>query len=239
MKSIVSRAAVAAAFTLVLAGASSAHASVYVDPTPASAYSLFTSVDGSVSSDGWNELNRAALGFGSDTAAATQALVGGIQANVSGSGDGVLRRTEGTIYPSGSALYNAGNNNPHVLEIADTTLATGLSSLVLQSYIGLLQSGSYATAVLNINGGAQSLVANSVLAGTDASLRTWTWDLSGLGQVDSYSLLVTVGGGAVQAWAFQVDQIAAAVPEPSTYAMLMAGLFTVGSVAARRRRRGA
>ena len=238
MKSVVSRMAAAVAFSLTLAGASSAYAVVYVDPTPASAYSQFTSVDGSVSSDGWNGLNRTDLGFAAnDTAGATQALVNGIQANVTGSGDGVLRRTQGTIYPSGGALYNAGNNNPHVLEIYDTTLVAGLSSLVLQSYIGLLQADSYATAVLNINGGSQSLLASSVVAGADAAYRTWTWDLSGLGQVDSYSLLVTVGGGAVQAWGFQVDQIAAAVPEPSTYAMALSGLLLAGVAAARRRQR--
>lgn len=235
MKSIVSR--VAAAASLALACASSAYADVYVDPSPANAYTLFTRVDDSVSSDGWNGLNRTDLGFAaSNTAGATQALVDGIQANVTGSGDGVLRRIEGTIYPSGGALYNAGNNNPHVLELYDTTVTAGLTSLVLQSYIGLLQSSSYVTAVLNINGGTQSLVANSVVSGTDASLRTWTWDLGGVGQVDSYSLLVTVGGGAVQAWAFQVDQIAAAVPEPSTYAMLLSGVLTLGAVAAARRR---
>ena len=239
MKSTVSRIGAAAAFALALAGASSVHASVYVDPTLGSAYNLFTSIDGSVSSDGWSGLNRVDLGFASsDTAGATQALVDGIQANVTGSGDGVLRRTQGTIYPSGSALYNAGNNNPHVLEIYDTTLSADLSSLVLQSYIALLQPNAYATAVLNINGGSQSLLASSVVSGTDAAYRTWTWDLSGLGQVDSYSLLVTVGGGAVQAWGFQVDQVAAAVPEPSTYAMVLSGVLLAGVAAARRQRRG-
>jgi len=238
MKSIVSRLAAAAAFTLALA-ASSAHADVYVDPTPEAPYSLFTSVQGSVSYDGWNNLSRTGLGFAaSDTAGATAALVGGIQANVAGSGDAVLTRLTGTIYPSGSALYNAGNNNPHVLEIADTTLVSGIGSLVLQSYVGLLQAGSYATAVLNVNGGSQSLAADSVVGvvnGADGeAYRTWTWDLGGLGPVDSYSLLVTVGGGAVQVWGFQVDQIAA-VPEAGTTAMMVAGLGLMGLMLRRRR----
>lgn len=238
MSALVRHSLAAASFTLTLAYASSAQA-VYVDPTIGNAYPLFTSVAGSVSYDGWNELSRTGLGFAStDTAGATQALVDGIQANVIGSGDAVLARASGTLYPAGSALYNAGNNNPQVLSISDSTVASGITTLVLQSYVGLLQPASYATAVLDINGGTQSLLANSVtgvVVGADGeAYRTWTWDLTGLGAVDSYSLQFTVGGGAVQAWAFQVDQVAAAVPEPATTALMAAGVGVIGFIGRRR-----
>ncbi len=223
---------------LALAAASPVHAA-YVDPTIGPAYGAFTSVAGSVSYDGWNELNRTGLGFATnDTAGATAALVAGIQANVVGSGDAVLTRLSGTIYPSGSALYNAGNNNPHILQISDGTVAGNLSTLVLQSYIGLLQGGSYATAVLNYNGGSQALVANSVVAGADPAYRTWTWDVSTLAAIESYSLLVTVGGGAVQAWAFQIDQVAE-TPVPAALPLFATGLGALGLIARRRKRKQA
>jgi hypothetical protein len=238
MTALVRRTLVAASITLALGYASSAQA-IYVAPTVDSAYPLFTSIAGSVSYDGWNQLNRTGLGFtSSQTAAATQALVDGIQANVAGSGDAVLTRLSGTLYPAGSALYNAGNNNPQVLSLTDSTVVSGITTLVLQSYVGLLQPASYATAVLNINGGTQSLAATSVtgvVVGSDGeAYRTWSWDLTGLGAVDSYSMLMTVGGGAVQAWAFQVDQVAA-VPEPASLALMMAGFGVVGFAARRRR----
>lgn len=212
---------------LAVLGAALVCASAQANTTHAS----FTDVEGSLSFDGWNELNR-----NRSTGALTEEeLVAGTTANVAGSGDAVLTRVAGTHYPAGFGLYGAGDaDGDALLTFTDGTLAAGATTLVFQGIINNF-SGVDHTLLLSFNGGTQALAADSissVLTGGINDYFTYTWDLSALDMpLTSYSL--ALGIGFSQMLAFQVDQVAA-VPEPSTYAMLLAGLGAVGVVARRR-----
>jgi hypothetical protein len=195
-------------------------------------YASFVDVSGSLSADGWNQLNRTRVG-----SALTEAqLVAGTVANAAGSGDGVLTRVSGNHYPAGFGLYGGGS----VLTFTDSTVAAGTTQLVFQGIINNFDNPFSLT--LSVNGGAQALAASSstfVSTGTVADLYTYTWDLSTLPAVSSYQL--TLNAGFSQMLAFQVDQVnvTAAVPEPSTYALLAGGLALIGGVARRRQRAAA
>jgi len=192
-------------------------------------------VSGSLSFDGWNELNRNRVG-GALTAAE---LLAGTVANVAGSGDAVLSKLSGSLYPAGSGLYGNG-----VLSFTDSSLVDGLSSLVFQGIINDFdaQFGSTPFSLtLSYNGGNQALAASSVssvLNGGASDLHTYTWDLSGLtAPLSSYTL--TLNAGFTQMLAFQIDQtVAAPVPEPGSYALLACGLAVIGGVARRRQQAG-
>lgn len=219
MKSLALAAALLAAASLAQANAT--HAS-------------FNDVTGSVAFDGWNQINRAGLGCGNDSACSTAKLVAGITANVAGSGDAVLKRESGDHYPAGFGLYGGSS----VLTLSDATLSSGIGSLVFQGIINNFDAPF--TLTLNYNGGSQALAAtssSSTLTNGVADYYSYTWDVSSLGALGSYTL--TLNAGFSQMLAFQVDQVAAApVPEPSTYALMAGGLGLVGWLA-RRRQAGA
>ncbi len=200
-----------------------------------SVHASFVDVTGSVSFDGWNEINRTGLGCGNDSACSTAKLVAGITANVAGSGDAVLARASGNHYPAGAGLYGSSS----VLTFTDTTVAANIGKLVFQGIINNFDSPFSLT--LSYNGGSQALAATSstfVAAGNAADLYTFTWDLTGLSALSSYQL--SLNAGFTQMLAFQVDQVSVtAVPEPSTYAMLAGGMALVGFVARRRQRAAA
>lgn len=188
-------------------------------------------VAGSVSVDGWNELNRNRTG-----GALTEAeLIAGTGSNVAGSGDAVFTRLSGSHYPAGYGLY--GSNS--VFTFTDSTVASNIGWLVFQGIINDFDAQFGAapfTLTLSLNGGSEALSAtsvSSVLNGGVSDLHTYTWDLSGVSTpITSYTL--TLSAGFSQVLALQVDQVAA-VPEPSTYAMAIAGLALVGVMARRRR----
>jgi hypothetical protein len=194
-------------------------------------YEGIVDVAGSVSVDGWNELNRNRTG-----GALTEAeLIAGIGSNVAGSGDAVFTRLSGSHYPAGYGLY--GSNS--VFTFTDSTVASNIGSLVFQGIINDFDAQFGAapfTLTLSLNGGSEALSAtsvSSVLNGGVSDLHTYTWDLSGVSTpITSYTL--TLSAGFSQVLALQVDQVAA-VPEPSTYAMAIAGLALVGVMARRRR----
>lgn len=198
-----------------------------------SVYSSFVDVGGSVSFDGWNQLNRNRAGG----ALTVEQLVAGTTANVAGSGDGVLTRVTGDHYPAGFGLYGGAST----LTFTDNTIAAGTDRLVFQGIINNFDVSAF-TLTLSYNGGSQALAATSstfVSTGTVDDLYTFTWDLSGL-QAPLTSYQLTLGAGFSQMLAFQVDQVnAAAVPEPSTYALLAGGIALIGGVARRRQQRAA
>jgi hypothetical protein len=189
----------------------------------------FVDVAGSVSVDGWNQLNRNRLDANGNASPLTEAqLVAGTVANVPGSGDAVLTRLSGSHYPAGAGLY--GSNS--VLTLTDSTLATNASTLVLQAIINNFDNPF--TVTLSYNGGTQALAATStsfVNTNTVADFYTYSWDLSGLGALTDYT--ITLGLGFSQVLAFQVDQVSA-VPEVGTTAMMLAGLGIVGFIGRRR-----
>lgn len=198
-------------------------------------HATISDVSGSLSFDGWNELNRNRVG-GALTAAQ---LLAGTVANVAGSGDAVLSKLSGSLYPAGAGLYGDG-----ALSFTDNSLVAGLSTLVFQGIINDFDAqfgNTPFSLTLSYNGGSQALAASSVssvLNGGVSDLHTYTWDLSGLGApISSYTL--NLNAGFSQMLAFQIDQtVAAPVPEPSSYALLACGLAVIGGVARRRQQAG-
>lgn len=191
----------------------------------------FIDVANSVSFDGWNQLNRNRVDASGNADALTSAqLAAGTAGNVAGSGDTLLTLVSGSYYPAGFGLYGTG-----AITFTDNTIASDISSIVFQGIINNF-SGSNFGLTLSYNGGNQALagmLVSFVDTGTVADYYQYTWDLTSISSpITSYTLNFNIGFS--QSLAFQVDQVAA-VPEPSTYAMLMLGLGAVGFAARRRK----
>lgn len=199
----------------------------------------FVNVTSSVSFDGWNQLNRNRLDANGNADPLTTAqLVAGTAGNVAGSGDALFTRVSGDHYPAGAGLYGGASS----FTFSDSTLASGITSLVFQGIINDFDGsfgGTPFSLTLSYNGGSQLLAATNtsfVDTGTAADYYTFTWDLTGLSApLSSYTL--TLNAGFSQMLAFQVDQVSA-VPEPSTYALLIGGLGLIGAAVRRRQARG-
>lgn len=191
----------------------------------------FIDVANSVSFDGWNQLNRNRLdAYGNADPLTSAQLAAGTAGNVSGSGDALLKLISGSYYPAGVGLY--GNAS---ITFADNSIASNIGSIAFQGIINNF-SGTDFGLTLSYNNGNQALagtLVNSVDTGTAADYYYFSWDLSGISTpITSYTLNFNIGFS--QSLAFQIDQVAA-VPEPSTYAMLMLGLGAVGFAARRRK----
>ncbi len=188
----------------------------------------FIDVPGSVSFDGWNQINRTGMG-GGDQTTATNALIDGFGSNVPGSGDAILKRVSGSVYPAGAGLYGDG-----VLTFTDSTVSGDITSLELQGIINNFDTQPFQLS-LSYNGGSQNLVP-SLLTFTDTGATQdyyhYSWDLAGIGEtINSYA--VTLSFGFAQSLAFQVDQ-ATSVPEPGCFALLcVAGAAFAGRRRAR------
>ncbi|MFJ5445464.1 PEP-CTERM sorting domain-containing protein [Methylobacillus methanolivorans] len=191
----------------------------------------FIDVANSVSFDGWNQLNRNRVDTNGNAAPLTDAqLAAGTTGNVAGSGDAKLTLLSGSYYPASFGLYGTA-----AIAFTDNTIASDISSIAFQGIINNF-SGSDFGLTLSYNGGNQAIagtLVNFVDTSTAADYYYYTWDLSNLSTpISSYTLNFNIGFS--QSLAFQVDQVAA-VPEPSTYAMLMLGLGAVGFAARRRK----
>ena len=216
----------------------------------------FTDVADSASTDGFNALTASRLGSG---ATGITALTSGIASNAP-AGEASLTRTSGTAYPASFGLYEY-QGTYSTFSIADSAVISDLASIVFQSHVNPGSNysqngaGGIAAAISNVflsyNGGSQLLAATSFSLTdaidnpgspfynpanpvVEAAIGYFAWDLSSISDpITSYS--ISFGTHAHSSIiAFQVDQIAAAVPEPSAYALMLGGLALVGFAARRK-----
>lgn len=206
--------------TAVLA-ASVFSASAYANTTAAP----FVDVIDSVEFNGWNKL----------VAPLTAAqLVAGYNANVADSGDAVFTRVDGFAYPAGSGLYQW-QGTDSTFTVTDATVAAGLTSVIFQSHSapGGTLTGVYDVSLTYTIGGLDylaNLVDNNA---TGAEYKYFSWDLSSVTGIEAISVKFSTEAHA-NSFAFQLDQVVAAVPEPSEYALLLGGLALVGFAARRK-----
>jgi len=235
------RTPLAAAVLLTLAGVAAANTT----------HDAFVDVAGSTTVDGFNQLTNARI--------TTAQLVAGLASNVAGSDHAAtLKRLTGGYYPASFGLYSWSTDSAFSVNVASAV--ADLSTVTLQTFVtvdtsqgvdGLLQAGYLPT--LSFNGGTQSVAATaySVTAvsggfGMDGSplpasasnpnYGYFSWDLSGISTpITSFSVNFGLDTHA-SALAFQLDQsVAAPVPEPGTYALMLAGMGVVGLLARRRK----
>lgn len=151
--------------------------------------------------------------------------------NVAGSGDAVLSLVSGPYYPSGAGLYSGGSQANNFLTFTDNTVASNITSIVFQGLINNFSAPFSLELSLLDNNGSHAGIAATTVEQT-GNYYSYTWDLSSSPSlITSYTLNFNIGFS--QSLAFQIDQVVA-VPEPSTYAMLMLGLGAVGFAARRR-----
>lgn len=206
--------------TAVLA-ASVFSASAYANTTAAP----FVDVIDSVEFNGWNKL----------VAPLTAAqLAAGYTANVADSSDAVLTRIAGSAYPAGAGLYQW-QGTESTFTLSDNTIAAGLSSVVLQSHSapGGTGTGVYGVSLTYTIGGVDYLAALVDTNVASAEYKYFSWDLSSYTGIEAISVQFSTEVHA-NSFAFQLDQVVAAVPEPSEYALLLGGLALVGFAARRK-----
>lgn len=191
--------------------------SIGVNASANTIHASFVDVPGSVSVDGWNQMNRTGMG-GGDQTTATNAFVSGFGSNVAGSGDGVMTRLSGSVYPAGAGLYGNG-----VITLTDATVESDLKSLTFQGIINNFDAAPFGLA-LSYNGGSQALVPSLVTSTSTGGVEDYyrySWDLAGIAEtIDSYAITLTLG--FTQSLAYQVDQVA--VPEPAALTLTAVGV---------------
>lgn len=213
-------------------------------------HAAFVDVAGSTAFDGFNNLTGSRI---------SRAQLGaGVVSNVAGSSQSAsLQRLSGGFYPASFGLYSWSTDSSFGLNVGSAI--ANLNSVKLQTFVtvdtsqgvdGLLQTGYLPT--LSFNGGTQKLAAvytmTPVAGGFDMegnplpanpnnpNYGFFSWDLSGVTTpISSFNVNFGLDIHS-SALAFQLDQVAVtAVPEPETYALMLAGLGAVTLVARRRR----
>ncbi|MFL9609591.1 FxDxF family PEP-CTERM protein [Methylobacillus sp. Pita2] len=185
----------------------------------------FVDVADSAEFNGWNQLYRPLT---------VDDIVAGYSANVAGSGDAVFTRIAGTAYPAGGGLYEyAGAFSTFTL--TDFTVADSLTSIVFQSHsaAGGTGKGLYDVSLSYTIDGVDYLAALVDNNAQADAYKYFSWDLSSVTGIDAIKVTFSTEAHA-NSFAFQLDQVVAAVPEPSEYALLLAGLAFVGFAARRK-----
>lgn len=137
----------------------------------------------------------------------------------------------GTVLGDGmsfSDIFTFTLSQPNVsssYEVANVPTTVGSTS-----FDGILSAMSLFSAGANgaIGGGDDTLLASATNSGGDSLSLDYNQSLSGLSYI-SVTGISNASGGAIYA-----GEITAAIPEPETYAMLMAGLGLMGAVVRRR-----
>lgn len=147
----------------------------------------------------------------------------------------------GTVDTIGPGLYDVFPGNGHYIDLDGSTGSAGLFSKSLNAVAGTTYTVSfdlagnhrgYSNDTVAVNFGSAS--GSYVLSSSDAfATQTLTFTAVGSGLVS----LSFQNSGGDNVGALLDNVSIAAVPEPSTYAMLLGGLGLLG-VAARRRREG-
>ncbi|MGY1489104.1 PEP-CTERM sorting domain-containing protein [Methylobacillus pratensis] len=186
----------------------------------------FVDVADSAEFNGWNSLV-------SSTVTAAQ-IVAGYNANVAGSGDAVFTRIAGTAYPAGGGLYEW-QGAFSTFTLTDFTVADSLTSVVFQSHsaAGGTGKGLYDVSLSYTIDGVDYLAALVDNNAQADAYKYFSWDLSSVTGIDAIKVTFSTEAHA-NSFAFQLDQVVAAVPEPSEYALLLAGLAFVGFAARRK-----
>ncbi|MCU0792969.1 MAG: hypothetical protein MUE42_09005 [Opitutaceae bacterium] len=206
---------------------------------------------GETATDGWYDLNSANFpGYGTfgTTASAWPAPIGSNQA---GSGDAVWDKLAGTSGYLTSAASNVlySPNSFGTFTVSDVTPVSGLANVLFQvSSTGNL---GVSAATLSYNGGSQSIVADLALLFQSGPVTTafgpatqyvwaYQWDLSDVvGPIGDFAITWTTAEVHNLTFGARLDQstvFAAAIPEPSAFAVF-AGLAALALSATRRRKR--
>ncbi|GHB94852.1 PEP-CTERM sorting domain-containing protein [Cerasicoccus arenae] len=122
----------------------------------------------------------------------------------------------------GGSLYNG--NTPGTYTIYDNSPIAGLETVVFQTDAG---SEMMVAPVLSFNSGAQNLAADftaSVTGDFDTTVYAFQWDLSGIfDTISNYEIVWTTPPHNAN-YAMQInagDTFGQAIPEPSTYALIL------------------
>ncbi|WOO42336.1 PEP-CTERM sorting domain-containing protein [Rubellicoccus peritrichatus] len=147
-------------------------------------------------------------------------------------------------YPASSSIYNFDTAGSFF--IADTSPIAGLETVVFQTDMVGAFSATNAP-VLSYNGGTQDLVADYTAVavgdfafGADPStIFAFQWDLSGLGSITDYTIewgsIAHSANFAMQLNTSNGSLAGSAIPEPSTYGLIL-GSLCLGILVHRRRR---
>jgi hypothetical protein len=147
----------------------------------------------------------------------------------------------GTVDTIGPGLYDVFPGNGHYIDLDGSNGATGLFSKALTATAGMTY-----TATFQLAGNHRGYADDTVAVNFGSASGSYT--LSSADAFGTYSLSFTAASSGPFSLSFKnsgadyvgvlLDNVSvAAVPEPATYGMLLAGLGLVGA-AARRRRNG-